>query len=75
MQQYAGMAVTITIRNVPDEVREELAARAARSGRSVQEYPAAALAELASRPSVEDGVARQGPGCWPPDAGSTRQPS
>jgi len=58
VQQYAGMAVTITIRNVPDEVREELAARAARSGRSLQEYPAAALAELASRPSVEDVVAR-----------------
>jgi len=29
----AAMPVNITIRNVPDEVRDELAARAARSGR------------------------------------------
>ncbi|MGI8681550.1 MAG: FitA-like ribbon-helix-helix domain-containing protein, partial [Mycobacteriales bacterium] len=50
--------MTITIRNVPDEVRDELAARAERSGRSLQEYLAAQLAELASRPSVEDVVAR-----------------
>lgn len=32
------MAVTITIRNVPTEVRDELAARAAGSGQSLQEY-------------------------------------
>ena len=50
--------VALTIRNVPDEVRDELAARAARSGRSLQEYLAATLTELASRPSVEDVVAR-----------------
>jgi len=47
----------ITIRDVPDDVRNELAARAARSGRSLQEYLAAALAELAARPSVEAAVA------------------
>jgi len=52
------MAVAITIRNVPDHVRDELAARAARSGRSLQEYLAAQLAEMASRPSVEDAIAR-----------------
>lgn len=46
------MPVAITIRNVPDEVRDELAARAARSGRSLQEYLAAELAELAARPDV-----------------------
>lgn len=51
------MPVAITIRNVPDEVRDELAARAARSGRSLQEYLAAQLAELASRPDVEEAVA------------------
>lgn len=51
------MAVSITIRNVPDEVRDELAARAARSGRSLQEYLAAQLADLASRPTVEEVVA------------------
>jgi antitoxin FitA len=52
------MTVAITIRNVPDEVRDELAARAARSGRSLQEYLLRQLASLAARPSVEDVVAR-----------------
>ncbi|WP_396654373.1 FitA-like ribbon-helix-helix domain-containing protein, partial [Microbacterium sp.] len=32
------MSVAITVRNVPDDVRDELASRAARSGRSLQEY-------------------------------------
>ena len=50
--------VALTIRNVPDEVRDELAARAARSGRSLQEDLSAVLTELASRPSVEDVLAR-----------------
>lgn len=40
----------ITIRNVPEDVRDELAARAARSGRSLQEYLVAQLGELALRP-------------------------
>jgi antitoxin FitA len=39
------MPVAITIRNVPEEVRDELAARAARSGRSLQEYLAGLLTE------------------------------
>jgi plasmid stability protein len=51
------MPVAITIRNVPDDVRAELAARAARSGRSLQEYLAAQLADLAARPDVGDAVA------------------
>ncbi len=38
------MSVAITIRNVPDEVRDELAARAARAGRSL---PYAAVADRA----------------------------
>lgn len=46
------MPVAITIRNVPDEVRDELSSRAARSGRSLQEYLAAQLAEMAARPDV-----------------------
>ena len=46
------MAVAITIRNVPHEVRDELAARAARSGRSLQEYLLRQLTDLASRPAV-----------------------
>jgi antitoxin FitA len=52
------MAVAITIRNVPNDVRDELAARAARSGRSLQEYLAAALADLAGRPSIDEAVSR-----------------
>lgn len=52
------MAIAITIRNVPNEVRDELAARAARSGRSLQEYLALQLTQMASRPSAEDVIAR-----------------
>lgn len=52
------MAVAITIRNVPDSVRDELAARAARSGRSLQEYLHAHLIEVVSQPSVEEVVSR-----------------
>lgn len=46
--------LTITIRNVPEEVRNVLAARAARSGRSLQEYMLREITELASRPTLED---------------------
>lgn len=52
------MTVAITIRNVPEALRDELAARAARSGRSLQEYLLGQLAELTSRPSVDDVIAR-----------------
>jgi plasmid stability protein len=52
------MAVAITIRNVPQPVRDELALRAARSGRSLQEYLLAELTDMASKPSLEDVVAR-----------------
>jgi hypothetical protein len=52
------MAVAITIRNVPDPVRDELASRAARSGRSLQEYLLAQLTDMADRPPVEDVIAR-----------------
>ena len=55
-----GMAAAITIRNVPEAVRDELAARASRSGRSLQEYLAAELTALASRPAVEDVIASSG---------------
>ena len=47
------MATAITIRDVPDETRDELAARAALSGRSLQEYVRAQLIELARRPDPE----------------------
>jgi len=52
------MTVAITIRNVPDEVRDELAARAARSGRSLQEFLLRQLADLAARPSVDEVIVR-----------------
>ena len=47
------MSVQITIRNVPDEVRDELAARAAAQGRSMQEFLRIELERLAARPSME----------------------
>jgi plasmid stability protein len=50
------MTVSITIRHVPEEVRDRLAERAARSGRSLQEYLNAELRELATRPSPVDFV-------------------
>ncbi len=40
----------ITIRNVPPETRDELAERAARSGRSLQEYLRSHLIEFADHP-------------------------
>lgn len=49
---------SITIRNVPPETRDELAARAARSGRSLQEYLRAQLIDLARRPDPTALVAR-----------------
>ena len=48
------MPVNVTIRNVPDDVRDELAARAERAGRSLQEHLRRELIELAARPSPED---------------------
>jgi plasmid stability protein len=44
------MPVAITIRNVPDQVRNELAARAAAKGWSLQEFVLSELIDLASRP-------------------------
>ncbi len=48
----------MTIRNVPDDVRDELAARAASTGRSLQEYLRAALIGLARRPDPDALLAR-----------------
>jgi len=47
------MAVQITIREVSERVRDELAARAALQGKSMQEYLRAELERLAARPSVD----------------------
>ena len=51
--QYAGMAIQITVRGVPERVRDELASRAALQGKSMEEYLRAELERLAARPSLE----------------------
>ena len=48
------MTVKITIRNVPEEVRDKLALRAARNRQSMQEYILSELERVASRPSNEE---------------------
>lgn len=52
------MTVAITVRDVPQDVRDELAARAARSGRSLQEHVRALLIAETAKPSVDDVIAR-----------------
>src|SRR3990170_413570 len=49
---------SITIRDVPDEVRDELAARAARAGQSLQEHLRGQLIDLARRPTVAEVLER-----------------
>jgi len=53
-----AVAVAITVRDIPDEVRDELAARAARAGKSLQEYLRGMLIGSAARPPVDDVIAR-----------------
>lgn len=52
------MPVAVTIREVPDSVRDELAARAARAHQSLQEYLRSMLIDSAARPPVGDVIAR-----------------
>lgn len=47
------MPVQLTIRDVPDQVRDELAARAALQRKSMQEFLRGELERIASRPSLE----------------------
>lgn len=47
------MARSITIRDVPDDTSDELAARAAATGRSLQEYLRARLIQLAQAPDAD----------------------
>jgi len=47
------MPVQITIRNVDEGVRDELAARAARENKSMQEFLKGELERLARRPSMK----------------------
>lgn len=51
------MPRSITIRTVPDEIGDELAARAARTGRSAREYLRSRLVQLATIPDPEVSVA------------------
>lgn len=44
------MSKSVTIRNIPDQTRDELASRAARGGQSLQEYLRAQLIALADGP-------------------------
>ena len=53
----AAMPVQITIRNVPQATRDELAARAALQGKSMQEYLRGELLRMTSRPSIEHWLA------------------
>jgi hypothetical protein len=50
---YAGMSIQITIRDVPEKVRDELAARAALQGKSMQEFLHAELRRMVARPSID----------------------
>jgi hypothetical protein len=52
------MATSITIRDVPEDAHRELAARAALSGQSLQEYLRAQLVEMAGRPDAKVLMAR-----------------
>ena len=46
------MPVQITIRDVPEEVRDQLAARAALQRQSMQEFLRGELERIASRPTI-----------------------
>jgi antitoxin FitA len=53
-----AVGVNITIRDVPEDVRNILAGRAAREGRSMQEHLRAHLIQLASGPTNEEIIDR-----------------
>ncbi len=50
--------VAITVRDIPDDVRNELAARAARAGQSLQEYVRGLLVTSAAKPTTDDLIER-----------------
>ncbi|BBX73808.1 hypothetical protein H7H78_14920 [Mycobacterium shinjukuense] len=50
--------VAITVRDVPDKVRDELAARAAQAGQSLQEYLRGLLIATADKPTTQTVIAR-----------------
>lgn len=52
------MPVAITIRNVPDEVRDELARRAKLAGKSLQEYLRGMLVDITDKPPLHEVLER-----------------
>ena len=61
-RRFDNMPVQITVRNVAESVRNELAARAALRGQSMQDFLRGELERIASRPSVDlwlEGVRRR----------------
>ncbi|MDE2663614.1 MAG: hypothetical protein OXI39_11500 [Gemmatimonadota bacterium] len=50
------MSVQITIRDVPEEVRDRLKARAASRGQSMQRYLRGELERLVAKPTVEEWI-------------------
>jgi len=52
------MPVQVTIRGVPEKVRDELASRAAGEGKSMEAYLRQQLARIASRPTIEEWLER-----------------
>ncbi|MXX77823.1 MAG: hypothetical protein F4Z33_02290 [Gemmatimonadales bacterium] len=50
------MSVQITIRDVPEEVRDRLKVRAASRGQSMQGYLRGELTRLVAKPTVEEWV-------------------
>jgi hypothetical protein len=52
------VSVTLTIRDVPEHVRDALAARGAREGVALQEHLLRVLVALATRRSGDDVIAR-----------------
>lgn len=55
---YYRCMVAVTVRDIPDGVRDELAARAAHAGKSLQEYLRGLLVEAANKPTVDEVLAR-----------------
>jgi plasmid stability protein len=52
------MSKMIQIRNVPDQVHRTLKARAALAGKSLSDYLLAEIAQVASRPTLEEMLQR-----------------
>ena len=55
---HNGCMPLIQVRDVPEDVRDELARKAALAGKSLQSYLLGELTRLAERPSIAEIVAR-----------------